>query len=280
MITATALIEKFKYALDNKWGYIWGTRGIEWTKARQEALEKTTDADRANGRKYGAKWIGHMVADCSGLFTWAFAKLGGEMYHGSNTMYLRWCVEHGELKKGVRSDGKTLKPGTAVFVWNGSTYSHVGLFIGDGTVIEAANTQKGVIASSVKDSKWSHWGELKGVSFDGQPSQEPALPTLRKGDKGAYVTKAQTLLKQLGYDLGSCGIDGDFGKCTEAAVKAFQRDWGLTQDGVIGPVTWQYLTSAPVHKGTYTVTIPGLDLTKAKALLNTYPGSSMKEVIS
>ena len=92
MIQAADLIEKFRYALAEKWGYIWGTAGTMWTAAKQEALNKTTDADRANSRKYGAKWIGHMVADCSGLFSWAFEQLGGYMYHGSNTMWDSYCT--------------------------------------------------------------------------------------------------------------------------------------------------------------------------------------------
>ena len=71
MIKPRDLIDKFMYALQNAWGYIWGTAGIMWTEAKQKALEKTTDEERAMGRKYGSKWIGHMVADCSGLFSLA-----------------------------------------------------------------------------------------------------------------------------------------------------------------------------------------------------------------
>ena len=36
MISSAALVEKFQYALDNKFGYIWGTAGILWTKAKQK----------------------------------------------------------------------------------------------------------------------------------------------------------------------------------------------------------------------------------------------------
>ena len=174
-VSSKDLIAVFQQAVADNWGYIWGTSGISWTKARQEALEKTTDSDRAQGRKYGSKWIGHMVADCSGLFVYAFKKFGGSMYHGSNTMYLKWCSHKGELKAGKRTDGGALKPGTAVFVWNGKTYSHVGLFTGD-TVIEAKGTQAGVTTSKVTDTKWTHWGELTGVTFDGAPSEPEPEP--------------------------------------------------------------------------------------------------------
>ena len=247
MITTEALIEKFRQALKEKWGYIWGTAGEAWTEAKQKELEKTTDSSRAQGRKYGSKWIGHRVADCSGLFSWAFKQLGGYMYHGSDTMYRKYCVDKGELSKGKRTDCAVLKPGTAVFVWNGSNYSHVGLYVGAGIVIEAMGTIKGVTTTKVSAGKWTHWGELLGVDYSNNPevnaqTPEPSRegkvwPTLRKGSKGDSVKECQTLLEKAGYSVGSCGIDGDFGRATLAAVKAFQKDHGLVVDGIVGPVT-------------------------------------------
>lgn len=293
MITTQALIEKFRQALEDHWGYIWGTAGVLWTKARQDALEKTTDEDRAMGRRYGAKWIGHMVADCSGIFTWAFKQLGGTMYHGSNTMYKTWCVNKGELRKGGRTDGKELKPGTAVFVWNGKNYGHVGLYIGMGQVIESAGTQQGVICGPVTAKKWTHWGELKGVDYgeagaDPQPEKPKdettvSLPTIRKGNKNIYVKQLQTMLQKLGYNLGICGVDGDYGTQTEKAVKEFQRDKELAQDGVCGPKTWAALQEAVNHMNAqpaeerYTVTITGLTKKEADELCKTWKTATSKK---
>ena len=295
IITTAALIEKFEEALDNKWGYIWGTAGEMWTQARQEKLEQTTDADRANSRKYGSKWIGHRVADCSGLFSWAFKQLGGYMYHGSDTMYRKYCVANGQLKSGARTDGQGLKPGTAVFVWKEAKkkYTHVGLYVGNGKVIEAKGAQAGVTTSKITDSKWTHWGELKGVDYTGTapepaPEPEPAKkPTVRRGNRNVYVKEMQTDLTKLGYSLGICGIDGDFGPATEKAVKEFQRDHGLTQDGVCGEKTWKALIDAvdklkpqPEPAKTYTLIISGLDKTQAeaiKAVAANYPDAKIKE---
>ena len=175
MISTNALIELFRKALADKWGYIWGTAGESWTAAKQKELEKTTDSDRAQGRAYGSKLIGHKVADCSGLFSWAFRELGGYMYHGSNTMWDKYCDKKGELKSGKREDGQTLKPGTAVFCHNKDTgkRGHVGLFVGDGTVIEAAGAKQGVITSKITATKWVEWGELKGVDYGGKPEPVP-----------------------------------------------------------------------------------------------------------
>ena len=296
VISTEALIAKFEQALHEKWGYIWGTAGESWTAAKQKELERTTDSDRAQGRQYGSKWIGHKVADCSGLFSWAFKQLGGYMYHGSDTMYRKYCTQKGELKKGRRTDGVTLKPGTAVFVWNGKKYSHVGLFIGNNTVIEAMGTINGVTTTKVTAGKWTHWGELVGVDYsvtgtssvvipseaEGSPS---GRPTLRKGSKGFAVTEMQTMLLKLGYDLGPCGIDGDFGKSTDAAVRSFQLDHRLTVDGICGAATWVELEKAmavlsgiSVEKR-YSVIICNLDLTQAKALAANYPGSIVEEEV-
>ncbi len=268
MIRPDDLIAKFKYALAEKWGYIWGTAGVKWTQAKQNA------ATREQTVKYGGKWIGHMVADCSGLFAWAFKQLGSTMYHGSNTMYLKWCTDKGKLEHGKRTDGKTLLPGTAVFCYDGEKYGHVGLYIGDGEVIEAAGTQAGVKKSSVTDTKWKNWGELKDVNYYNKP--EPDKPTIRRGSKGEYVTLAQTLLNNRGYNLGPCGIDGDFGSATEKAVKQFQQDWDLQQDGVIGPDTWHYLQTSPTNQK-FTVTIYHLTKSQAGKLKADWPDSSIAE---
>ena len=272
VISTGALIEKFREALKDDWGYIWGTAGEKWTEAKQKQIEKTTDSDRAQARKYGSKWIGHMVADCSGLFSWAFKQLGGYMYHGSHTMYLQYCTDKGELKKGKRTDGRELKPGTAVFVWNGSRYSHVGLYVGDGIVIEAMGTVNGVTTSKVGSGKWTHWGELKGVDYANAASEpvKPYYPTIREGSRGDYVREAQEILRARGYSIGSSGIDGKFGPATKKAIMAFQKDHGLDPDGVIGPKTWAKLIDA-ADTDKYTVIVRGITKARVDELQKQFP---------
>ena len=295
VITTQALIDKFKEALADKWGYIWGTDGTMWTAAKQKELEKTTDADRAKGRAYGSKWIGHMVADCSGLFSWAFKQLGGYMYHGSDTMYRKYCTEKGELVKGQRSGGGTLKPGTAVFVWNGKKYSHVGLYVGDGIVIEAMGTIKGVTTSKVTATKWTNWGELKGVDYSGvKPDPDPGpedKPMIKRGSSGPYVVECQEDLIYLGYDVGKTGADGKFGANTEKAVKEFQKDHdgpdgrALKVDGIVGDATWWALDEAmkpqpgPTPEKKYSVIIHGLTYAQAEEIAAKYPGAEIVEEV-
>lgn len=65
------------------------------------------------------------------------------------------------------------------------------------------------------------------------PSTSPgaSTSTAPKKPNAQYTREAQQLLTDLGYDPGP--VDGDYGRRSADAVKAFQRDVGITQDGWI-----------------------------------------------
>ncbi len=69
------------------------------------------------------------------------------------------------------------------------------------------------------------------------------LTTLRRGARGPEVLELQRLLVNWGYNPGP--MDGIFGTKTEQAVLRFQRDRGLTADGIVGPITWRALQNQP-----------------------------------
>jgi hypothetical protein len=74
-----------------------------------------------------------------------------------------------------------------------------------------------------------------------------APPTLQKGSKGEAVRQLQNKLVLAGFQKGQgfqVKADGDFGKNTEAAVRAFQSKGGLAATGVADPATWSALDRA------------------------------------
>lgn len=67
---------------------------------------------------------------------------------------------------------------------------------------------------------------------------------LKNGREGDDVKELQSMLLQLGYDLGKWGADGDYGDATEMAVREFQKDHGCGVDGEVGPETIAALNAA------------------------------------
>jgi hypothetical protein len=80
----------------------------------------------------------------------------------------------------------------------------------------------------------SAWDTGIGAFIPDATAPKKSLPVLRKGSKGFYVSMVQTC-------LGGSTVDGDFGPMTEQAVKQFQRDHELDDDGVVGAYTWREL---------------------------------------
>ncbi len=72
-------------------------------------------------------------------------------------------------------------------------------------------------------------------------------PTLRRGAVSTYVLVLQDALNALGYTTYT--LDGRFGANTERAVRAFQSNFGLSVDGIVGCNTWKKLTAAAVGIG-------------------------------
>ena len=70
------------------------------------------------------------------------------------------------------------------------------------------------------------------------------LPVLHNGMGGSAVAAMQGILHYQKYSLGSCGVDGEFGVATLAAVRNFQIRSELDPDGVCGPETWAKLLKA------------------------------------
>ena len=68
-----------------------------------------------------------------------------------------------------------------------------------------------------------------------------ALPVLKKGDKGEAVRALQTLLLNAGIDVGSCGVDGEYGENTWVAVCDLQRKMNVPADGEVKAAEWKAL---------------------------------------
>ncbi|PTM53253.1 D-Ala-D-Ala carboxypeptidase family metallohydrolase [Desmospora activa] len=88
-----------------------------------------------------------------------------------------------------------------------------------------------------------------------QPVQADAYNwtrTLKQGDSGADVRELQIRVAGWAADGPSrtyVAVDGQFGPATDAAVRRFQRAYGLAADGIVGPATQQALNNLEAADG-------------------------------
>lgn len=263
------------------WPYVFGAWGAYCTPAERRkryrsdhpTIKTSCKNFNGDGTCHGCKWFPNdertRCFDCRGFTDWVLKQFGIDLQGEGATS--QWNTESNWLKKGTID---TVPDNVLVCLFypckdNPKKMAHTGLSYKG----ETCECSSGVQHFTKMNKKWTHWAIPKGICKDDEPIiPSDRKPTLRKGDKGEWVTLAQTKLKNKGYDLGKCGVDGDFGKATEAAVKQFQQDWGLTVDGIIGDKTWELLDTA-VEPSLYTVTVPHLTLYQAEALMERYPGS-------
>ncbi|MFN4220216.1 MAG: C40 family peptidase [bacterium] len=99
------------------------------------------------GKPYVFGATGPNAFDCSGLVQWAFKKVGVNLPRTADMQF--------RVGRPVSKD--QLQPGDLVFFAN--TYkpgiSHVGIYIGGGKFVHAANEKQGVIVSSLSESYWA-----------------------------------------------------------------------------------------------------------------------------
>lgn len=95
------------------------------------------------------------------------------------------------------------------------------------------------------------WPEVSAAEPNPEPPAEPSnkpeksitvnLRTLKNGDSGEDVRALQILLIGRGESLPIYGVDGDFGRETENALKYFQADNAMQTNGVCDEKTWEKL---------------------------------------
>ena len=184
--------------------------------------------------------------DCRGFTRWLLQQAGLSLRGAGATS--QWNDETNWAEKGPISDLPPEKV-CCLFMRQGTKMSHTGMHIGNGVLIHCSGEVK---RGKVTDKGWTHYAIPKGLAEEAPvPAPEPApmpqpalVPTpvtrrlLRKGCRGEDVKELQSALMLLGYDLGKCGADGIFGRKTQAAVRAFQKDESIQVDGIAGPVTY------------------------------------------
>jgi len=213
--------------------------------AKQELAKGFTEYQGNNMTPYGAwyglngqPWCAMFVSWCanqSGIIgsivpMYAYCPYGVNWYEGRG-LYRR------------RSSGYAPKSGDVIMFQSGGVVSHTGIVTNYGsdivTTIEG-NSGDAVVSHQYNlGNTYIHGYGLSDGSASGSTVDSSTL--LRLGSAGDAVRNLQTTLIAKGYTCGSYGSDGDFGQGTYNAVVQFQKDNGLSVDGIVGSATWNAL---------------------------------------
>lgn len=206
--TAAELVA-FCKSLVGKWGYVYGTYGQTCTKALREAKAKQYPKYKSNYMNICPKWDGKKVCDCSGMFkAWALEqakKLGislivpmasGGWDASANGAYSYWCTEKSTNMKTMPDE-----PGIALF-YDG----HIGIYVGNGEVVEARGSSYGVVKTKLKDRAWKKWGRLNWVTYGAatvpKAPESPATGTIIEAEDNTGVVSGGTVNVRSGAGTG------------------------------------------------------------------------------
>ena len=162
---ATDLVTYAINAYESGWGYVWGTFGSVLTEGLFQAkLDQYPDGVGNYEEFIRDNWVGKRTTDCCGLikgYGWLDPETMSINYGtngmpdlGANQMYYN-ASESGTI------DTIPEIPGLAV--WHDG---HIGVYIGNGYVIEAMGTKYGVVKTQLEGRGWTHWLKVEYINYD------------------------------------------------------------------------------------------------------------------
>lgn len=171
------LVAWAKAAEEAHWGYVWGTFGRVLTEGLlQSKLEQYPEDIGEYEDFIRANWLGGRTADCIGLikgYSWYDPETGDIGYAingmpdvGANQMN-DLAVEKGPID--------TIPEIPGLLVWMDG---HIGIYIGDGQVIEAMGTLYGVVQTELSGRGWVTWMKNPYIDYieETEPVPTPDIP--------------------------------------------------------------------------------------------------------
>lgn len=117
---------------------------------------------------------------------------------------------------------------------------HIGIYIGNGEVIESRGTYYGVVKTKLADRGFTSWCKCAYIDYISK-TEEDDMVICKRGDGSSAAPNPQVVAMQKGYmaigyvfqgsDGTIYGADGNFGGATSRVNAQFQQDNGLPVNG-------------------------------------------------
>ena len=151
-------------AADNGWGYVWGTYGSVLNETLLENKVKQYPTEVGKYEEFIRNhWLGYRTVDCVGLikgYCW-YDPATGSISFGDNGMPDIGCDDL-YLKSKTSGPISGIPEVLGLAVWK---KGHIGIYIGNGEVVEAYTTRTGVIRSQLSDRGWTRWFKIPYINY-------------------------------------------------------------------------------------------------------------------
>ncbi len=216
------MVSKFIAYLKNQVGnvYVWGAQGEtniseEWIKRRETSEINAQRAVKLWKKRVAEGKTPLAAFDCSGLIVY-FLMSNGLLKSDTSSRGLY------ELCKKLVGRNELL-PGDFVFRHNGTRIHHVGVYIGDGQVIEAKGRDEGVVLRGIDESGkgyWNRYGRFEPLFEEDDKKTAAAFPADYVYGGATYV-----YLRKKPDSLDSYNIIGQVNKGERILVLSIEEGW-------------------------------------------------------
>jgi hypothetical protein len=220
--------------------------------AIQPIMDKVLDAMRSKvGKKYSTKPNGETTFDCAKLAQLGAKQAGYSIEDGATSIWEDGFSQNYWAKSGTID---TLPANESAYLFNRGITTrgtigmrHVAGYDGrKKSVVQAGGFNgTGVHENPFSQCKshFTHWAILREKAPVQPPQpQEAAYPTLRMETPIVVREAVKTLQNLLNQHGARLTVDGKFGAKTDEAVREFQDNNHLEEDGIVGVATWTKLT--------------------------------------
>ena len=170
MKTNIELVKHCEMALKEGFGYVWGTCGQVLTPTLFEQKKKQYPTGVGNYETFiKSNWMDKRTVDCIGLIkSYLWWNNGNIKYNPSEDKNADMTYNSAKEKGPINTIPEI--PGVILY-----KKGHVGVYIGNGMVIEARGTTAGVIKSPLKgngSAGWTHWLKSPYISYESEPIKD------------------------------------------------------------------------------------------------------------